>query len=88
MRWRLPGGKPGPYVAALCLYAFFLVTLAPATLLDVALKRTTHARLRLPEASGSLWAGTGQLELRDPGGRAGVGTAMQWTFEPSSLLRG
>ena len=88
MRWQLPGGKPGPYVAALCLYAICLVALAPATLLDVALKRTTHGRLRLPEARGSLWAGTGQLELRDPSGRAGFGTAMHWTFQPSSLLRG
>jgi general secretion pathway protein N len=88
MRWRLPGGKPGPYVAALCLFAICLVVLAPATLLDGALKRATHGRLRLPEARGSLWAGAGQLELRDPGGRAGVGTAMHWTFQPSSLLRG
>jgi general secretion pathway protein N len=88
MRWRLPGGKPGPYVAALCLYAIWLVALAPATLLDVELKRTTHGRLRLPDARGSLWGGAGQLELRDPSGRAGVGIAMHWTFQPSSLLRG
>ena len=88
MRWRLPGGKPGPYVAVLCLYAIWLVALAPATLLDAALKRTTHGRVRLPDARGSLWGGAGQLELRDPSGRAGVGTAMHWTFQASSLLRG
>lgn len=88
MRWRLPGGKPGPYVAALCLYAICLLVLAPATLLDVALKRASHERLRLPEAHGSLWDGAGRLELRDPGGHAGVGTAIRWTLQPSSLLRG
>lgn len=88
MRWRLPGGKRGPFVAALCLYAVCLLALAPATLLDVALKRATNGRLRLPEAHGSLWVGKGQLELRDPGGRAGVGTAMRWIFQPSALLRG
>lgn len=88
MRWQLPGGRPGPYLAALCLYAIWLVALAPATLLDVALKRTTHGRLRLPEAHGSAWAGAGRLELRDPSGHAGVGTPLHWTFQPQSLLRG
>lgn len=88
MLWRLPGGKRGPYVAALCLYTVCLLALAPATLFDVALKRATNGRVRLPEAHGSLWVGKGQLELRDPGGHTGVGTAMRWTFLPSSLLHG
>lgn len=85
---RLPGGRLGLYAAALCLYVASLVVLAPATLLDVALKRSTDGRVRLPEAHGSVWSGAGQLELRDPTGHAGVGTALSWTFQPQSLLRG
>jgi len=72
----------------LAIYAIALVVTAPATLLDGALTRASNGRLRLAQADGSLWSGTGQLEIRDAGGRAGIGKAVAWHVLPGSLLRG
>lgn len=74
--------------AGLCVYAAALVVIAPATLLDAELDHATGGRLRLAEASGSLWSGAGQLELLDPGDGAGVARPLSWRFRPASLLRG
>jgi len=64
--WREP-------VASVCVamaaYAAFLVVLAPATLLDAGLRRASAGKLRLAQAHGSLWSGSGRLEIRG-GGRA------------------
>ena len=69
-------------------YAVVLVATAPATLVDAVLQRASHGRLRLAEARGTLWSGSGQIEIREPGGRIGVAKSFAWRVVPESLLRG
>lgn len=69
-------------------YALALIATAPATLVDAGLRRASDGRLRLAEAQGTLWSGTGQLEIRDAGGRTGVAKTLDWRVVPGSLLRG
>ncbi len=70
------------------VYVLVLVVTAPATLVDAGLERASHGRLRLAEAQGTLWSGSGQIEIRDPGGQAGVAKSLVWRVLPESLLRG
>jgi general secretion pathway protein N len=65
-----------------------LVALAPATLIDARLERASHGSLRLAEAQGTLWSGSGWIEIRDAQGRAGVAKRLAWRVLPASLLRG
>jgi len=81
MRWRLLAAGFGVYVIV-------LIVMVPATLVDAILSGTGDGRLRLAEAQGTLWSGSGQLELRDPGGRSGVAKSIAWRALPASLLRG
>jgi general secretion pathway protein N len=69
-------------------YALALIATAPATLVDAGLQRASHGRLRLAEAQGTLWSGSGRIEIRDAGGRTGVAKSLAWRFLPESLLRG
>jgi general secretion pathway protein N len=69
-------------------YLATLIALAPATLLDAGLRGASKGRLRLVEASGTLWTGSGQIEIRDAAGRTGVARAIAWRVMPESLLRG
>ena len=68
-------------------YALALIATAPATLIDARLQRASDGRLRLAEAHGTLWSGTGQLEIRDARGRSGVAKALAWRLRPGALLR-
>ncbi|HEV8259156.1 MAG TPA: type II secretion system protein N [Burkholderiales bacterium] len=72
----------------LFVYALAVIATAPATLIDAGLQRTSDGRLRLAEAQGPLWSGSGQIEVRDSGGRIGVAKNVAWRFLPESLLRG
>src|SRR5712671_917075 len=81
MRWSLLG-------AGVAVYAVALVALAPATLIDARLQRATDGRIRLAGAQGSLWLGTGWIELREAHGASGVAKHVAWRVPPSSLLRG
>ena len=72
----------------LSAYALALIATAPATLVDAGLQRASHGRLRLAEAQGTLWSGSGQIEIRETGGRTGVAKALAWRVVPESLLRG
>jgi hypothetical protein len=80
-RWSLLEGKVGAYALA-------LIATAPATLADAGLQGASDGRLRLAEAQGTLWSGSGQIEIRDPGGRTGVAKSVAWHVVPESLLRG
>jgi general secretion pathway protein N len=44
--------------------------------------------LRLAEARGSVWSGSGQLELLDPQRESGIVKAVSWRVLPGSLWRG
>ena len=69
-------------------YACALVATAPATLADARLLSASGGRLRIAEAQGTLWSGSGQIEIRDTGGRAGVARSLTWRVMPDSLLHG
>lgn len=81
MRWR-------PLTVGVGAYVVVLIATAPATLVDAGLQRASDGRLRLAEAQGTLWSGTGQLEIRDTGRRTGVAKSIAWRVVPESLLRG
>ena len=69
------------------VYALALIATAPATLLDSRLRDASDGRLRLAEARGTLWSGSGQLEIRDERGRTGLAKPVAWHFRPAGLLR-
>lgn len=81
MRWQW-------LVTGLGIYAIALIATAPATLVDAVLQSTADGKLRLGAAQGTLWSGSGRLELRDAGGRSGVTKTVAWRVLPTSLLRG
>lgn len=80
-RWQLIG-------IGLAAYALGLIAAAPATLVDARLEQASAGRLRLAEAGGTLWSGTGQIEIRDASLRSGVAKHIAWRFRPAYLLRG
>ena len=75
-------------LAGFLAYCACLLALAPATLLDSAMARSSAGRVRLADAHGTLWSGTGQLEVRDASGAKGLGSPLSWRFDPQQLLRG
>jgi general secretion pathway protein N len=88
-------------VAGLIAMLAVALVSAPASLADWALERTTHGRVRLADATGSLWAGRGRLVLADVVGSdaatqrtrlsvAGVVLpgAFRWELSPWPLLVG
>jgi general secretion pathway protein N len=72
----------------LAAWIIALVVTAPATMVDAVLDRASQGRLRLAEAQGSFWSGSGQIEIRDAAGRTGVARELVWRVMPFSLLRG
>lgn len=77
----------GSACVAMAVYVLFLAVLAPAALLDAGLRHATAGTLRLAQARGSLWSGSGRLEIRDGAG-SGVGKELSWTLQPRALWRG
>jgi general secretion pathway protein N len=69
-------------------YSLVLIATAPATLVDASLQRASHGRLRLAEAQGTLWSGSGLVEIRDAGGQTGIARSLAWRVMPETLLRG
>jgi general secretion pathway protein N len=72
----------------LLVYAVAVIATTPATLIDGILARASDGRFRLTEARGTLWSGTGQVEVREAGGRTGIAKNLVWRLLPESLLRG
>jgi drug/metabolite transporter (DMT)-like permease len=60
MRWQIAAVIAG-LLAALAV----IVTQAPASLLDPVLSRFTQGRVRLAQAQGTLWQGSGRIVLAD-----------------------
>ena len=87
-RWSLLEGRIGRYSVGIGVYMLALVATAPATLVDAGLQRASYDRLRLAEARGTVWSGSGQIVIRDRGGRTGVARNVAWRVLPQSLLRG
>lgn len=72
----------------LAIYTLGVISFAPARLVDAGLQRISQNRLHLVEVQGTLWSGSGQIELRDAQGRAGVAKHLAWRLRPESLLHG
>ena len=86
--WSQLGNRMGACGVGLGVYMLALIATAPATLADAGLHRASQGRLRLAEAHGTLWSGSGHIEIRDTGGRPGVAKDLTWRVVPESLLRG
>jgi len=69
------------------IYALALLVAAPATLAEGPLQRASQGRVRLAQARGTLWAGSGWIEIRDAGGRVGLSKRLAWRLRPWDLLR-
>lgn len=63
-------------------YAITLAVLLPAALLDHVLASASNGGVRLAEARGTLWSGSGRIELRDPERRSAVGLDADWRWRP------
>lgn len=79
--WWIIGFGLGAYVLA-------LVAMAPATLIDSRLRLASEGRVRLAEARGTLWSGTGQIEVRDANERAVLARSVAWRARPGHLFLG
>lgn len=80
-RWRL-------IALGLGAYALGLIATAPASLIGAGLQQLSEGRLRLAETKGTLWSGTGQIEMLDRMRRSGVAKNITWQVRPAYLLRG
>lgn len=76
-------------VVFVCLLTLALILAAPpASLVDAAIAHASANRVRLAEASGSLWSGGGRL-ANSHGERLPVPwLALGWRFEPGALASG
>ena len=68
------------------VYALALLLSAPATLIDASLAQASAGRLRLAEARGTLWSGSGQIEIRDASARGAIAQSVAWRLRPAYLL--
>ena len=73
-------------VAGIWLYSTLLLLTAPATLVDAGLDHFSAGRVRLVAAQGSLWTGSGQVELRNTADGALFHTSVHWQPDPGAWL--
>jgi len=73
-------------VFGLAVYVAGLVVWAPASLAGALLDSASAGILVLTDAQGTLWRGTGKLDLG--AGRGGFSRAVSWRFTPAALLKG
>ncbi len=69
---------------ALCAFLAALLIMLPATLLDAMLDARSAGRLRIAEARGTVWSGSGRLELRARDVGAAFGLDLRWRWQPSA----
>ncbi len=77
-----------PIAAGLAIYVLALLATAPATLADLGLRQASEGRMRLAGAQGTLWSGSGYLEVRDAAGRTALSKPLAWRLRPAPALRG
>jgi general secretion pathway protein N len=70
------------------VYAVALLAMAPATLADFGLRQASEGRMRLAGARGTLWSGSGHVEVRDALGRTALSKPLGWQLRPSHALHG
>lgn len=69
---------------ALCAFLAALSIMLPATLLDAMLDAHSAGRLRIAEARGTVWSGSGRLELRARDLAAAAGLELRWRWRPAA----
>ena len=72
------------FAAGAALLAITLVIIAPAALLDARVNALSDGRVRIANAAGTLWHGSGELVLLP----AGTREPLFWRLEAWPLLRG
>ena len=72
------------FAAGALLLAIALLIIAPAALLDARINTLSDGRLRIANAAGTLWQGSGELVLMPAGPRQ----AFFWRLDAWPLLRG
>lgn len=75
------------FVAAICFAGLLLIT-APASLLDLPIRRISHDRMSLANTQGTIWHGSATPVLHTGQHAAIALHALNWEVEPQSLLRG
>ena len=70
------------------IYSLALLISAPAALFDGQLQKFSSGSLRLAEADGTLWKGSGKLEIRTADGRTIHRKDLSWRFQAERLLFG
>ena len=76
---------------AACGIVFYVAALivgAPASLVDLALERASAGRVRLAQASGTLWSGGGSIEIRSADRKRAYARALSWRVQPRAWLTG
>lgn len=71
----------------LIVYLIALVVTAPAALLDQKINTASAGTVRLVNASGTVWSGHGDLEIRQNGKALGQAHPVSWKLEPTELAR-
>lgn len=72
-------------IPAVLAFLTTLLVLAPATWLDLALRRGTDDALLLADAKGSVWRGSGVVQAILPSGRVETLEPVRWTIDPWQL---
>lgn len=70
------------------IYALALLATVPATWVDVGLRQASEGRIRLAGARGTLWSGSGYIEVRDAAGHTALSKPLAWRLRPAPVLRG
>ena len=76
------------FAIGLGAYVLVLIATLPATFADSVLQLKSNGRLRIVEATGTLWSGGGRIEFRDADGRNSAAKNIHWRCLPWSLIGG
>ncbi len=74
-------------IVAIVFYAIFLVALLPASVVTERITAATGGRVSFGNAGGTLWNGSARMGFTVAGGWLNL-DAVQWSFNPFSLLVG
>lgn len=74
-----------PLAWALVCYLAGLIVFAPASWLDVVIRRVMKDRIELANANGTVWRGSGDLIAT---GKSALIGRYEWSFKPQGILKG